>query len=157
MTRIYTPEQKAAKAAYQRQWAARPEVKAARAAQAKIREETNKEKRQAQHRAWYEAHKERELARGKAYRETRRSVYAEYQRKYRYGLTTPRFDAMLIAQSGRCGACSEPMLNLNVDHCHKTGQVRELLCGSCNRTAGHLGDDVARLRLLADYLERHAA
>jgi hypothetical protein len=45
---------------------------------------------------------------------------------------------------------------LAVDHSHETGAFRGLLCHSCNRAIGLLGDDPARLRAAAEYLEDHS-
>ena len=56
----------------------------------------------------------------------------------RYGLTRDRFDAMLIAQIGRCAICDKQMKRPNVDHCHRTGAVRGLLCARCNHLVGHI-------------------
>jgi hypothetical protein len=42
------------------------------------------------------------------------------------------------------------------DHDHRTGDFRGWLCNSCNAALGFAKDDPWRLRLLADYLERHA-
>ncbi|KKM72361.1 hypothetical protein LCGC14_1421320, partial [marine sediment metagenome] len=39
-----------------------------------------------------------------------------------------------------------------VDHCHKTGIVRGLLCKSCNLTLGFVKDDVDLLQGLINYL-----
>lgn len=50
-----------------------------------------------------------------------------------------------------CGKTSE----LHVDHNHKTGIVRERLCGSCNRGLGIFKDDPNLLRRAAVYLESH--
>jgi hypothetical protein len=41
-----------------------------------------------------------------------------------------------------------------VDHDHKTGKVRGILCHKCNIALGLIGDDPARARALANYLER---
>jgi hypothetical protein len=40
-----------------------------------------------------------------------------------------------------------------VDHDHTTGQVRGVLCFSCNVAIGHLGDSADRVRRAADYLQ----
>ena len=55
-----------------------------------------------------------------------------------YGITVDVYDAMLHAQDGRCFLCGiRPQgKRLAVDHCHKTGRVRGLLCSSCNQELG---------------------
>ena len=77
-----------------------------------------------------------------------------------FGLTIPEWDAMFVAQEGRCAVCRTDKVsglgNFAVDHCHVTGKVRALLCGRCNTAMGMVGDDSARLRALADYLDLHA-
>lgn len=51
-----------------------------------------------------------------------------------YGLTAEEYDALLVQQGGRCAICrSRPKSKrLAVDHNHKTGEVRGLLCSRCN-------------------------
>lgn len=44
---------------------------------------------------------------------------------------------------------------LSIDHDHSTGQRRGMLCGHCNRAIGLAGDDPARLRKMARYIEKH--
>ena len=73
----------------------------------------------------------------------------------RYKMTEEQFDALVIEQGGCCAACETPCPNLQVDHDHKTGAVRALLCGGCNCSAGMAGDDATRLRAIADYLDRY--
>ncbi len=46
-------------------------------------------------------------------------------------------------------------MRLAIDHDHKTGQVRSLLCKKCNGVLGLVDDDPALLRAAADYIERH--
>ena len=42
----------------------------------------------------------------------------------------------------------------NVDHCHKTGLIRGLLCARCNKAIGWFGDDPALLEAAALYLRQ---
>lgn len=49
-----------------------------------------------------------------------------------------------------CGARDR----LVVDHCHKTGVIRGVLCSNCNTAIGMLRDDVERLRAAIEYLSR---
>lgn len=64
--------------------------------------------------------------------------------------------AYFEAHSGLCDVCGRPPTRhrLHVDHDHATGVFRGLLCLNCNQAAGLLGDDVERIRALADYLVR---
>lgn len=72
-----------------------------------------------------------------------------------YGLSLDEYDALYEAQQGLCAICDRPDPNrrLCVDHCHETGEVRGLLCSSCNTALGLLGDDVDRLIRAMEYLE----
>lgn len=55
-----------------------------------------------------------------------------------------RFNILFNKQNGSCAIClthqSELNKSLCVDHDHKTGAVRGLLCGYCNSALGYLGD-----------------
>ncbi len=42
---------------------------------------------------------------------------------------------------------------LAIDHCHKTGKVRGLLCQACNTALGLLEDDIERIQMLLAYLQ----
>jgi hypothetical protein len=74
-------------------------------------------------------------------------TYREYKLKSRFNLTLKDYDRMLVAQGGTCYFCSrtpaqEPGGVLCVDHDHKTGRVRGLLCKIHNRALANFGDDV---------------
>lgn len=70
-----------------------------------------------------------------------------------YGITLAEYEALAEAQGWRCAICRQTSeRTLHVDHDHRTGQVRGLLCGTCNRGMGMLGDDAALLQRAADYV-----
>lgn len=77
-----------------------------------------------------------------------------------YGLTPEAYDALSVAQGGRCAICGSTdtghkrAKRLFVDHCHRTGAVRGLLCNRCNTMLGNAADSSDRLRAAAAYLER---
>lgn len=72
--------------------------------------------------------------------------------KRNYGLTEAERDAMVAAQRGLCVIClAAPPVH--VDHCHKTGRVRGVLCFNCNSAIGKLGDNPDAVRRAAAYLE----
>ena len=78
----------------------------------------------------------------------------------KYGIDVAHYEALLISQDRCCAICRGQNTNkkaLAVDHCHKTGKVRGLLCNSCNRGIGMLGDSSWRLRLAAEYLAKWEA
>lgn len=52
-----------------------------------------------------------------------------------YGVDKQMWDAMYFEQDGKCLICLDQEAKV-VDHCHKTGRVRGLLCQGCN---AHLG------------------
>ena len=85
-----------------------------------------------------------------------RSYNRERRLKLEFGLSWDDYDLLLICQDGRCAICGgKPRkYGLAVDHDHKTGEIRGLLCSRCNhRMLGAANDDPARLRKAADYLE----
>lgn len=80
-----------------------------------------------------------------------------------FGITKADYDKVLAVQNGVCAICNRPerdMRNgkvkaLAVDHDHRTGMIRGLLCAHCNQALGKMGDDPALLRAAADYIERY--
>ena len=72
----------------------------------------------------------------------------------KYGLSPEGYMELLRVQDNKCAICgSEPTrFRLSVDHCHKTGKVRGLLCSSCNRGLGYLKDDQETVKKALQYL-----
>jgi hypothetical protein len=73
----------------------------------------------------------------------------------KYGLTQQEVDALRAIDT--CQICDKPSevegTALPIDHDHKTGKVRGVLCRACNRGVGFFQDDPTLLRAAADYLE----
>ena len=85
--------------------------------------------------------------------------------KRTFGITLVNFIAMRKAQKDCCAVCKKPETvvdrrsgkprRLHVDHNHKTGEVRGLLCTRCNMAVGYVADDPKRAIAVADYLTKH--
>lgn len=83
----------------------------------------------------------------------------QYQRiwelRTKYGLTVADYERMFAEQGGRCAICGTESPGAHkkhfaVDHCHKTGRVRGLLCSPCNTNLGWFERRAARV---AEYLK----
>jgi hypothetical protein len=63
---------------------------------------------------------------------------------------------MVEAQGNKCKICGNPETvkgrSLSVDHCHRTGKIRGLLCGKCNTGLGKFRDSDKILKKALDYL-----
>lgn len=77
--------------------------------------------------------------------------------KRTYGITLDDAKERLAAQNGKCLICEKPISgrNVHVDHCHKTGRVRGLLCSGCNIGVGVLEKPNDWLARAMSYLESH--
>lgn len=70
---------------------------------------------------------------------------------------------MYKAQEGQCCICKEfrdtyhSQGGLYIDHDHKTGEIRGLLCNSCNVMLGLIKDDLGILKNAMDYLQNKKA
>lgn len=75
-----------------------------------------------------------------------------------WGMAEGEYQQRLTAQNGVCGICREiPFKPFHVDHDHKTGEIRGLLCSPCNTGLGFFRDDVGRLLRAIEYLSNHKA
>jgi hypothetical protein len=74
--------------------------------------------------------------------------------KKKYGISWSDYEEMYERQEGRCAICKkeEDDRSLAIDHCHTTGKVRGLLCGSCNRALGLLKDDPELIEQAKEYV-----
>lgn len=127
-------------------------------------------------RRYYLEHREEVIAKVKAYRAANKEKVAawvrdnkEHLRSYQrtakrlsnYGLSEEAFLRLWDGQHGQCAICLRHMeigkrgkTACHVDHNHKTGKVRGLLCGGCNPGLGWFEDSATICRRAAEYLEQ---
>jgi hypothetical protein len=87
----------------------------------------------------------------------------------RFKITVSDLQQMFIDQENKCAICNEKEIriftdrstkqkkvaSLCLDHCHKTGELRQLLCHDCNTMLGKAKDDIQILQSAIDYLKKH--
>lgn len=88
----------------------------------------------------------------------------EQHLRYKYNLSKDQFDNMWRKQLGLCSICQTTLPDVTkyeqrrrhytVDHCHKSGRVRGLLCTSCNTLLGMAKDSKETLLRAVDYLKK---
>lgn len=80
----------------------------------------------------------------------------KYRIKKNYGLSVEDFDELLQKQGGVCAICNrvhKSSRRLCVDHNHKTGKVRGLLCNNCNQIIVSVVDNIpGALKRLNHYM-----
>lgn len=86
----------------------------------------NKEKLNLQSKKYYLENRDRLL-----------EMQKSWARKRKYGLSDEEFTSLLSRCEGKCQICGNIFSKTpHVDHCHKTGRVRGLLCKTCNTALG---------------------
>jgi hypothetical protein len=93
-------------------------------------------------------------------------TYRNRHLKHKYGISINDYNNMVEEQGSSCAICSqkfdlsdqhvERKHSLVVDHCHKTGVVRGLLCDKCNRGLGYFKDSPSFLKEAIRYLNEHS-
>lgn len=86
---------------------------------------------------------------------TNKLYYKNAKWKCRYGIDVNEVETMFVKQQGTCAICNREftiLRDLQVDHDHSTGQVRELLCQKCNTGIGYFQEDITVLSRAIDYL-----
>jgi hypothetical protein len=72
--------------------------------------------------------------------------------KERYGVTEEQVAALIAEQNGMCAICLDRPAE-HVDHDHETGEVRGILCFTCNVGLGNFRDRPDLLDKAVHYLE----
>jgi hypothetical protein len=114
-------------------------------------------------RAW-QKNRDKELEKSKVRYQREKDERASKRLKKDFGITLDEYNAMFEMQKGLCAVCGEPqkirdkygnLRRFSVDHHHKTGRVRQLLCGPCNLSIGLVKENVVTLNSMIDYIKRH--
>lgn len=89
--------------------------------------------------------------------EAYRMAARRYNLRKLYGLLEADYLQKYDQQNGLCSVCGEYFERwcLDIDHSHKTGKVRDLLCKPCNSGLGCYQDSIETLQKAIDYLKRH--
>ncbi len=72
------------------------------------------------------------------------------QAKYRYGISREQYEIL----PKECAICYS-IEDLHIDHNHTTGNIRNVLCGNCNRGLGMFKDNPNLLIRATDYILKH--
>ena len=121
----------------------------------------NKEKLLEYRAKYRENNKEKIKAQQIEYRENNPEKIRNHDLKSNHSITLEEYNKMLEKQNGVCAICgkketdkisSKKIKNLAVDHNHKTGKVRGLLCGRCNKAIGLFQDNLEHLQSAFKYL-----
>lgn len=117
-------------------------------------------------RDWHHANKDKKKAGFKNWIDKNKGRVRGNRLFKSYGLTNKDYISMFESQMGLCSICGEQQQGITkdgetkflcVDHCHSTGQVRELLCVKCNTGLGQFRDNPELLTRAANYLIKHQA
>lgn len=83
----------------------------------------------------------------------------DYARYKFYGLMPEDFQRKMHEQNNKCAICGVDISEVKaalIDHCHKTNQVRGLLCLRCNSLLGYAKDNIGTLESAIIYLQKYS-
>ena len=107
----------------------------------------NKEKIIAQSKQWAKENTNR-----------RKEIARNSHTKRKYGITLEQETALKIKQDNKCSICNDLLgdgYKTHIDHCHTTGQIRGILCQSCNLLLGAAKDSTKLLKSAQKYLNKY--
>lgn len=157
MKKELSAEQKRAKADYAKMWRIQnPEKTRQHAQKTRLK---NREKILERQREWTRNNSRHIKQKALAYYQANKEKIRQKNWLKTYGLSQARYFELLEAQHYSCAICKikEPGKGeyFAVDHDHKNGRVRALLCVHCNVGLGHFKDNPELLMSAIQYLTNH--
>ena len=123
------------------------------------------DEKKAKHAAYMRDYIKRFPEKKKTARRKYRGKRKEMQLKVKYNLTMEEYNIMLMEQEEACSICFSPetvriskgdgVRSLAVDHDHKTGKVRSLLCNRCNTLLGRYENNRELFSKFEEYIKKH--
>lgn len=127
----------------------------------KWRESTREERKESfkiYQKQWYKENKNNVIEKSKTrHKNLAFSKRKSYTIKHKYNITIEEFEEKLKFCDYKCFICDkihslkDP---LHIDHCHKSKEVRGLLCKKCNFGLGNFDDNIDKLKKSIIYLEK---
>lgn len=106
---------------------------------------------------WQKENKEQLSLQKKEWRRRNPDKQKSISLKHAFNMTFDEYCNLKEVQNNCCAICQineEESGTLCVDHCHKTGTIRGLLCNSCNKMLGFSKDKIDTLNKAIDYLNK---
>ena len=111
----------------------------------------------------YHKRKEYMSERARRYRKEHPEKIRDTKLRQTYNVGSDYYNEKLAEQGGVCAGCRQnvqiiwkgKVVAMAIDHDHKTGKNRGVLCMHCNRALGSLRDDINVLNNLIDYLNKY--
>lgn len=138
----------------------------------RIKREKRKKRENEYSKQWYLKNKSKAIKRNTKWALDNKDKALEYQKKYwktdkghsihlkrKFGITVQDYLELFNKQKGCCAICKKHQFKfkrkLAVDHDHKTGKIRKLLCEHCNRGLGAFYDKSRLLQKAIVYLQEN--
>ena len=112
------------------------------------------------HKKEYWNNREKHLKRGRDWRKNNKEAYKSTVIKSKYGVTLEEYNEMLGGQNYKCAICGSDNSGRGdeafcIDHNHKTGKIRGLLCHNCNIGLSKFKENISNLEKSIKYLENY--
>lgn len=132
---------------------------------AKKRSKENKEKKKEYNKKYRLLNREKLIIKDKKKYIVSKEKNKDRLLKKCFGISLTDYMLMFNNQKGLCKICnntetakqvnSDAIRMLAVDHCHKTGRIRGLLCSRCNLALGQMNDNIEILLSAIEYLKQN--